>query len=702
MRIIIFLFFHYVYNYIKCLIGSELTHLNKFKKEPIEAVTQYYRYHIHGDNIVECERAFDLIKDSLADHITSISGPNGSPVCPEYQFNLNTKTNQYHFTFYPGFGRWNNDILQLVRERGGILREAADVIITRVMPTYEEPLIAIEYCGALPAGNQAWQRSGRAYSFGQAHIPYIYVAELGGYELDANRNRKAPRMPNPAVPFSYLSYSLEQAASVFPVFVTSPGADETSRKVYVTEFADAELVAITRAILLGNNPSKIEKMLRQKILSFIQKRAAKSRSGRTLTPMQWANAYICLKKGDTLVNFLTQHASLCWSKKTSIVLTGTMKKLMTASSKLAIGLTSTDLPICIVPSKKRAEFASYVSTLYSNLPKDFVQWLGRKKHLTICWVAGFKPGGDDARPDRGLPPFTRMLIGEEQDLLTVVYGPAPKTTWPVLQDNPSALAKRNGLWEAILAVSNGLLVDSTTDKVTNHGFLKSHWSASTHKIKSHKMLVSPKPTRIGENDVDTVLHSLLARYAGDEVFEGMCNPPGGDWSGVSLLPANRSLELRWLTLPRVSGKEKKRPDHVFQLFIDGSKPIIFSVESKETASSVEADIGPRLSSYITNLIASPASVERVGQKPWTHSTRKLDPNKFIFASGAAFISSSESKIYSVIKKANVDIVLAYTFQGAGRSCEIRLIPNGKTGEVICNYIANLDLSKTNISIVLNQ
>ncbi len=666
-------------------------------------MTQYYNYHIHGDNIVECERAFDLIKAALADQIISMSGPNGSPVCPEYQLNLRMTTNQYHFTFYPGFGRWNADILQLVRESGGILREAADVIITGVLPAYEELLIAIEYCGALPAGNQAWQRSGRAYSFGQAHIPYLYVAEIGGYELDTNRNRKAPRMPNPAIPFSYLANSLEQATFVLPVFVASPGADETSREAHVEEFAGEELVTITRAILLGENSNHTQEMLHRKVLSLVRKRAEASLRGRTLTPIQWENAYMHLKNGGSLVSFLVQHAPLQWSKTAYITaLTDTAKGLMALASKFAIGLTSTELPMCIIPSHKRADFASRVFALYSSLPGDFVQWLGKKEHLTICWVMGFKPRGDDARPDRGLPPFTRMLIGNEQDLLTVVYGPAPEATWTVLRDDPATLAQRNGLWEAILAVSNGLLVDSATDNVTNHGFLNSHWEAITPEPMGHRILVSPSPIRIGENDVDTVLHFLLAKYAGTEVFEGMCNPPGGDWSGVSLQTPDRSLELRWLSLPRVSGKGTKRPDHVFQLFGVGSKPIIFSVESKETANSVETGIGLKLSKYIANLIASPASVERDGQHPWIHSTHHLNSNDFIFSSGAAFIPSSETQIDLVIKKAKVDVVLAYTFHDNGRSCEIRLIPEGKTGEAICNYIANLDLSETGISIFLDQ
>ena len=663
-------------------------------------MVQHYNYHIHGDNIVECERAFDLIKHALSDHLISISGTNGSPICPVYQLNLNNIAAPLHFTLYPGFGRWEENILQLIRERGGILREAADIIITRVLPSHEEPLIAIENCSALPAGNQAWQRNGRAYSFGQANIPYLYITELGGYELDANRNRKAPRMPNPAIPFSFLSYSLEQAMPVLPVFIKSPDTSKKSQEKYSEEFAGEELFDIIRAIIFGEKYNDIQEILRLKVLSFVRKRAEASRPGRTLTSKQWEKAYECLKKGESLVNFLVNYVPMEWSKTAYIdALTDTAKKLMALSSEFAIGLTSTNLPMCIIPSHRRTDFAACVFELYGSLPDVFFQWLSRREHLTICWVMGFKPRGDDARPDRGLPPLTRMLIGKEDDLLTVVYGPAPEETWTLLRDNPVTLIQRNGLWEAILAVSNGLLVDSATDNETNHGFLESHWEAIIPEPSIHKILVSPNPVRIGENDIDTVIHSILAKYAGSEVFEGMCNPPGGDWSGVSLQAPDRSLELRWLSLPRVSGENTKRPDHVFQIFGIMSKPIIFSVESKETANSLETQIGPRLSKYITNLITSPASVERVGNKPWIHSIHHLNQNKFIFASGAAFISNSESQITSVIKRAEVDVVFAFTFQNNGRSCQIRLFHNGITGNAICNYIADLDLSEKSISIL---
>lgn len=68
------------------------------------------------------------------------------------------------------------------------------------------------------AEKQAWQRSGRGYSAGMRKIPYLYVAEIGGFELDTNtRERKAARLPNATVPFSYLTYSHENSP-MLPIY----------------------------------------------------------------------------------------------------------------------------------------------------------------------------------------------------------------------------------------------------------------------------------------------------------------------------------------------------------------------------------------------------------------------------------------------------------------------------------------------------
>ena len=94
----------------------------------------------------------------------------------------------------------------------------------------------------------------------------------------------------------------------------------------------------------------------------------------------------------------------------------------------------------------------------------------------IAWVMGFKPRGDDARPDRGLAPLARMLVGDEVELLTVVYGPAKPSMWSLLHRDPRTLMTQNGLWESLLQLSTAVLADSSTDNgATTKGYLRSHW-----------------------------------------------------------------------------------------------------------------------------------------------------------------------------------------------------------------------------------
>ena len=264
----------------------------------------YHSFHIHGDNIVECERALELITQAFGDRIMTVSKPQFSVACPQYELHLSNQDQPIVVTYYPGFGRWEHDILDSIRERGGLLREAADVIVTGVNGGAENPLFAIEFCGALPAGNQAWQRSGRAFSFGAARVPYLYISELGGYELDSNRNRKAPRMPNPAVPFSYLSFSVERDTPVFPIFITAPGADQQSRQTYNDEFSDGELVALVRALLLQEDEDDIFERLQLKVLSFVKKHGDSARKGETLSGTQWQEAFESLSTPETLPGYL--------------------------------------------------------------------------------------------------------------------------------------------------------------------------------------------------------------------------------------------------------------------------------------------------------------------------------------------------------------------------------------------------------------
>ena len=108
-----------------------------------------------------------------------------------------------------------------------------------------------------------------------------------------------------------------------------------------------------------------------------------------------------------------------------------------------------------------------------------------------------------------------------------------------------------------MAVSNGVLVDSVTKPDnTPRAYLKKSWTTILQK-KREPLCVEAKVRQLGEQDVDTALHVAFKLLGTGVAFEGMCNPPGGDWSGISFRWNNKEPEFRWLTLPRVSGEGTK-------------------------------------------------------------------------------------------------------------------------------------------------
>ena len=663
----------------------------------------FNQIHVHGDNIVECERVLSLIRAAFRKQIVSVSLSASSAVCPCYLLQFRHSKNPLSVTFYPGFERWNHDILESVRDCGGVLREAADAIVTACLGDKELPLFAIEFCGALPAGNQAWQRSGRAYSFGSAKIPYLYISDLGGYELDGDRIPKSPRMPNAAVPFSYLAFSIEQQTPVLPVFQIAPGADEVAKDEYRSVFGDKELLKFIQARLLQKDDIGIIASLQNKALTYVKKRSDASIGRSTLSSSQWQTAFDRLQKSGGLSKFLLNDVRQNWSKTVSInTLTSRARQIMKLGSEHGVGLTSSRLPMCLLDISGRQSFANDVMQIFSDFPDRFQKFLLKKKPLAICWITGFKPSGDDSRPDRGLPPLTRMLIGGKHDMLTIVYGPAPEDTWKLMESDPMSLARNNGLWEAIMATSDALLIESSTDNITQKGYVRKDWSINQPFGNEIIPVVLPSPKNFNEHDVDTVLHILLSELMNPHTFESMCNPPGGDWSGISLLDQNQAMEHRWLSLPRVSGSDTKRPDHVIQIFgQDGHGDIILVIESKELSRNLEVDIGPKLTKYLRHLFSTPSSVERVaGTSDWVHSGEELHGEDHVFATAGAFIAGNPDRDMASIRSSSTDIVFLVRFCETGERSEVDLVACTRLGETVAEFLLKNILSTELISITL--
>ncbi len=623
---------------------------------------------IYGDNIVECERMLALLQRSLRSTQCHVVGTAPAPT-----FRMDTPHGQYEFHCYPGFCRWEHDIIAAMRQSGGVLRETPDVFITSVDGSNEKPILAIEFCSALPAGNQAWQRSGRAYSTARCGIPYLFVTEIGGYELDANREKKAPRLPNPAVPFSYISYAIGSHSDVMIAYEMNPGADDANRAKYAREIAGDDLLNFITSKITNRDSSASLSSMGDKVFSFVCATSDGKRSkGSALSNAQWQMVYQSLLHEKSAAA-LYRDFQLPWKKKLSIDIKNSFKSFLTAVEEFAIAVGSGDLPFCVVRNTSLGNLKSILRRVYPHLFNLVSESDIGQSDIAICWINGFKPRGDDARPDRGLLPLLRMLVGDSIKVLTIVYGPATPLMVKKLNSSPRQLAEENGLWEAILALSNFVICDSmrVDGYVCQKGWgdrLASPIGATSVTIPAN-VKHFPVDSCIGENDVDSVIHMLFASILKGKCFESMCNPPGGDWSGISLKVNQK--EYRWLTLPRVSASGSKRPDHVIQI----NEGLVLTIESKDYLRNLENDIGERLNQYCIDLFSSPPSCVKSTGEEWSDHVDGFLLPTITYVSAAAFIETSLSDRNVALSHAKTDIILLVSFSNETATVRIKFGTN---------------------------
>jgi hypothetical protein len=420
--------------------------------------------------------------------------------------------------------------------------------------------------------------------------------------------------------------------------------------------------------------------------------AAQQKRQNGLSVQQWQEAYDAVLVGKSVPDFLVNSARMSWRKKISIEsVTATARKTMSLGADHGIGLTSSELPLSLVPKDQRAVFAIALANNYPDLATNIRAWLANsERHLVIAWVNGFKPGGEDARPDRGLPPLARMLTGSDCDLATFVYGPAPPSHWNEFRTNPSGLAERNGLWEAVFGVSDAVIIDSPTMVAkTPRALLRSSWLGSVPKVKG-PLNVNARVLSFGEQDVDTALHLAFSSLGQNVVFEGLCNPPGGDWSGISFIWSKTGPEYRWLTLPRVSADGAKRPDHVFAIFAEEEKPVCLCVESKDRARALDANIGPRLTRYAETLFdGRPSIVRYKASMPWQIYSQQWRCPKTTYVSAGAYLASSGDPFSGVSLDRQLDVQIGVEFSADGNHCKLHLRGDTPTGLCIVTFLASL-------------
>lgn len=602
--------------------------------------TRYLR--IHGDNILECERTLSFLLSAL--HVRNCRlNPRSQVFKPCYCLQADDGES-FEVELLAGYDRWGIDLTGEILKQGGVLKETPDSYLTEKVNDQETILLALEYSSALPAGNNAWQRNGRGYSCAMAGIPYLYIAELGGVELDSGtRKIKAPRFPNPLVPFSYVSITRRLGVCCLPVYFRHPSISEETLKTYGSILDDGDCEQIIRGIVLHKDYSEAANRLCEKAIGLVRKRSNARTFGKddweqyieSRQPCEW----VCQNKAD-----------MTWRNPTLLKVETTpayrrLRSELLGLSCLTIG--AKDMPICIVPPTMQSRFLSVLNECYPELDLQ----VDADKPLVIIWITGFKPHGDDSRPDRGLNPLTRMIVGEDAQILSIVSGPAKTFVTPESADE-------NGLWASILKCSDYVLQDSV--RLRRPILLKGREQRPEISSSPAFEFTHARLDAFTEHDIDTVVHQLFSRKERLRVFECLCNPPGGDWSGISYFD-NRLTEYRWTSLPRVSGEQGKRPDHFIQVKRNGCD-ILLTIESKGKAASLESHIGLHLKHYINVLFDTPVTAMRKSGSEWEPcANQAISIKRFVNFSIGAFAFQPSLRLSDVLERKNLDAVIAIEF-----------------------------------------
>jgi len=642
---------------------------------------------IHGDNIIECERGLLLIGRAFS---ASVVRKNSPPYMPLYEIQ---EGREIIFTveLLPGHGRWGVNLQDVFRSYGAPLRESVDALITLILEErgQEEVLLAAEFSSALPAGNNAWQRNGRALGCATIGIPYLYFTEVGGVELGEDRVVKAPRFPNPIVPFSYLTATKSYGVLCLPSYVVSPSASKDIQALFQEITGEEDALKVVRTIIERNTSEITVSKLSEKTLQLIQILANQRKRVDTLRGDEW-KTFLNFKTGPDKAQWLEINEKKWRRKKGSKVsTTSTFVQLEGIIFKLSpVSIGANEFPICLIPGKKRQTLANQVSNLYGEiLDSRFVEWLAVEKPLLGIWITGFKPRGDDSRPDRGLVPFARMLFGEEVHILTIVSGPAKSAMWQLLKENPAQLAKQNGLWEAIINLSNAVLADSLT--LEPHPLALLQDSLRLRSNGPVKFSMAGPVTSFSEHDVDTIIHLLFSNDLEKGVFEAMCNPPGGDWSGLSIFDFKRGDEYRWTSLPRVSTIGGKRPDHVIQFEPDNGKLTLLAIESKDSPLKLPINLGRNLTKYMRELLNSPPIAVRKPQLGWSLWVgEKPAIQEIQILSGGAFCWQQNCNLENYLQVGEFDIVLAVEFDSIKQWVLLHIKTNSRA-VFLLDFIRNL-------------
>ena len=352
----------------------------------------------------------------------------------------------------------------------------------------------------------------------------------------------------------------------------------------------------------------------------------------------------------------------------------------------------------MIREDKKENFFKSVYKIYKS--KEILEF-SKKKNIIVSFILGFKPKGDDARPDRGLTSFIKTLFNDDINIFTIIYGPAKKNSWDLLVNDPKTLGEKNGLFNSIFAISDCILVDSKNyPKKSKNFFLKKEYFFES-PINSKGFFVDPISLEINEHDVDNSIILFFNYFTKNKFFESMVNPPGGDWSSLKLKNYTNNKIYSWTNLPRVSGVNSKRPDHIYTILHD-NKNYCLIIESKNKNKDLDKNIGERLKNYIIDLTKhKPSNIYNSDENYFENKLDIFDKSNIEFISCIAYYEYEDEnaeKIKILINECKCEVLFLLKYDQSHK-ISLKIYSNN---EKIINIFKKYEQNLNNINILIIQ
>ena len=519
---------------------------------------------------------------------------------------------------------------------------------------------------------------------------------MGSSELNSDREIISLRSPNPATILSYLNFSKIYKKPIFPIFVFSDNADNEFKKKFSKIEGTNNLNKLITGLLNDNkfDEKDVEENHNNtwEYYKFLINKSKNLNSEKEII--------IKLSQDFNSQKFIDYYNSSPkkWKKSVSIPTTNNFKKFQKLVEQNSSSIISTNLPFALIREDKKENFFKEIYKIYKF--KEILEF-SKNKNIIVSFILGFKPKGDDARPDRGLTPFIKTLFNDDINIFTIIYGPAKKNLWDLLVNDPETLGKKNGLFNSIFAISDCILVDSKNyPKKNKNFFLKKEYYFEA-PINSKEFLVDPISLEINEHDVDNSIILFFNYFTKNEFFESMVNPPGGDWSSLKLKNYTNNKIYSWTNLPRVSGSNSKRPDHIYTILHD-NKNYCLIIESKNKKKDLDINIGERLKNYIIDLTKyKPSNIYNNDENYFEKNLNIFDKSNMEYISCIAYYEheyENIKKIKKLINECKCEILFLIKYDQSHK-ISLKIYSNN---EKIINIFKKFEQNLKNINILIIQ